>query len=79
MLCALLKVATPKQQVLSNVGHQYDACIAGSVQEHSDGQSNLARLFANGTAENLAAKESKQSNGGLPKLLNEAQVGTSCI
>ena len=47
---------------------------AGSVQEHSEGQSNLARLFANGTPENRAAKESAQANGSSPQLLAEAQV-----
>ena len=51
-----------------------DACTAGSVQGQSEGQSNLARLFTNGTAENKAATESRKVNGASPKLLVEAQV-----
>ena len=50
------------------------ACTTGSVQEHSEGQSNLARLFASGTAENRAAKESEQTSGSSLNLLADAQV-----
>ena len=47
---------------------------AGSVPDTSEGQSNLTRLFANGTAENRAVTEGKGSSSGLPRLLADAQV-----
>lgn len=47
---------------------------AGSVQDPSEGQSTLARLFANGTAENRAATEAKAASGSAPKLLADAQA-----
>ena len=52
---------------------------AGSVQDPSEGQSTLARLFANGTAENRAATEAKATNGIAPKLLADAQARKSSL
>lgn len=50
-------------------------CSAGSAQDSHEGESNLARLFASGTAENRAVtEESRSSHSSAPKLLSDAQV-----